>query len=126
MVPSALPVVATVPPSFGTWAQRRPSPSTLWTLVTRSMLFPSHQTATGSVPPLAPSSRSGIWSRRSLSRSLSPRLWDTRRVHHQSALHSAGHLMDRPSLPDTLTTSSVSGLFCPTCLGIKNLLLFLC
>merc|ERR1712099_177245 len=49
MVPSALPVAATVPPSSGIWAQRRPSHSTLWTLVTRSMPSHSRQTAAGAV-----------------------------------------------------------------------------
>merc|ERR1712242_360721 len=42
---------------------------------------------------------------------LKPEVMGHKEGHHQSALHSAGHLMDRPSLPDTLTTSSVSGLF---------------
>ena len=109
MVPSVLLVVVMVPPNCGIWALKRPSHSTLWTLVMKSMLFPSHQTDTGSVLPLVPLSRSGIWNKRSSLKNSNQKSWDTRKVPHQYAPPSAGHPMDKPSSPDTLITSSVSG-----------------
>ena len=109
MVPSVLPVVVMEPPNCGIWALKRPSHSTLWILVMKSMPFPFHQTDTGSVLPLVPLSRSGIWNKRSLSKNSNQKSWDTRKVPHQSAPPSAGHPMDKPSSPDTLITSSVSG-----------------
>merc|ERR1711893_371971 len=72
-------------------------------------LCPSDQTDTGSVLPLVPLSRSGIWNKRSLLKNSNQKSWDTRKVPHQSAPPSAGHPMDKPSSPDTLITSSVSG-----------------
>merc|ERR1712004_599339 len=70
---SPLPAAETARPSSGTLDPRRPSPFTPSRLVTRSTLLPSLPTDTGSVLPLAASSRSGISSRRTSSMSSNPR-----------------------------------------------------
>merc|ERR1719487_1229560 len=59
----------------------------------KSMLFPSLQTDTGSVLPLVPLSRFGIWNKRSLLKNLNQKSWDTKKVPHQCALHSAGAII---------------------------------
>merc|ERR1711976_1008912 len=51
----------------------------------------------------------GIWNKKSLLKNSNQKSWDTRKVPHQSVPPSAGHPMDKPSSPDTLITSSVSG-----------------
>merc|ERR1711953_763345 len=94
-VPFAPLEAATALPSYGIWDQKKLSHSIHWTLVTKSMLSPSRQTDTGFVLPPAPSSRSGTWNRRSSLKNSSPKLWATRKVHHQFALPSAGRPTDK-------------------------------
>merc|ERR1719180_616448 len=83
--------------------------STPWTMLIPSMPSPSVPTGTGCAPPPAPPSRSGTSRARTWLRSSGLRCPEPPGPTHPSACPLPGVPMARPSLPDTVTTLSVSG-----------------